>query len=155
MLAERVNDSSFHREGGEDRLDQHGRRDRATAEAELILGERDHVMPEACLEMRLQLRQVEVRPAARVKLRRGPAVEGVEAEVEQTGAERRAVEHGVLLDEVPAARADERASPCTSFSEYFFAPVSSEIVRATASTRLPWPSTTFCHVGRVRVLEVA
>ena len=44
-----------HLKGGEDGLDQHGRADRAAWNPQLVLREVEHVVPEACLEMALQL----------------------------------------------------------------------------------------------------
>jgi hypothetical protein len=107
VLAEGVEDL-VHLERGEDGLDEHGRANRAAAESQLLFGEREHVVPEARLVMRLELRQVQVRAAAGVELR-APAVEGIEAEVEQARTHRRPVDQRVLLDEVPPARThDER-----------------------------------------------
>ncbi len=71
-----------------------------------VFGEREHVVPQARLAVRLELRQVEVRAAAGVELR-APAVEGVEAKVEQARTHRRTVEQRVLLDEVPPAWTDD------------------------------------------------
>ena len=100
MLAQLVEDL-VHLEGGKDRLDQHRCSIEAALEAEAILGEGEHVVPEARLETGLELRQVEVPAAARV------VAEGVDAEVEERGGDRFAVHLEVALDEVPAARPDE------------------------------------------------
>ena len=70
VLAQLVEDL-VHLERGEDRLDQHGGADRAARDAERVLREHEDVVPEARLEMALQLRQVEVR--ARAARRAAPA----------------------------------------------------------------------------------
>src|SRR6202012_1065550 len=48
-----------HLEGGVDGLDQHGRLDRALRQAQLVLRAHEDVVPQARLEMALQLGQVE------------------------------------------------------------------------------------------------
>src|ERR1700756_1756075 len=71
-----------HLERREDRLDQHGRADRAARNAELILREVEHVVPEARLEMALELGQVEVR-ARPLGDQRLSVVEQEEPEIEE------------------------------------------------------------------------
>ena len=95
-----------HLEGRQDRLDEHGRPDAAAGDAGGGLGVDEDVVPEAGLEVALQLRQVEVRagPAAQ---RLGGVVEEVEAGIEQAGRDRPAVHQQVALLEVPAARPHE------------------------------------------------
>src|SRR5438093_11839572 len=89
-------------EGGEDRLDQHGRADRATRNPERGLREDEDVVPEARLEMTLELREIEVRSrAARDERRR--RVEERESEIEQRRWNRLPVHDQVLLDQVPPA----------------------------------------------------
>ena len=100
MLAQLVEDL-VHLEGGEDRLDQDRRLDRPARDTEPVLREAEDVVPEARLEVRLELRQVEVAPVAAV------VAEEVEAEVEERPGDRLAVDLEVALDEMPAARADE------------------------------------------------
>ena len=63
MLAQLVEDL-VHLERGEDRLDQHGGLDRAARDAEVVLRHHEDVVPQARLEMALELRQVEVRARA-------------------------------------------------------------------------------------------
>ena len=89
VLAELVEDL-LHLEGGQDRLDENGRLDRAARDAELFLGCLEDAVPEPRFEMALELRKIEVRPAARVEqaLR---VVEEVQAEVEQAARDRLAV----------------------------------------------------------------
>ena len=95
VVAELVEDL-LHLEGGQDRLDENGRLDRAARDAELFLGCLEDAVPEPRLEMALELREVEVGPAARVEqaLR---VVEEVKAEVEQAARDRLAVHEHVSL----------------------------------------------------------
>ncbi len=96
----------LHLERGEDRLDQDGAADRPARDAELLLGERERVGPEPRLEVRLELREVEVRPAAALELlARVPR--HVQAEVEERRRDRLAVDERVPLGQVPAARPDQ------------------------------------------------
>ena len=75
-------------------------------EVEPLLGQRERVGPEARLEMRLELREVEVRPASAFELVACVA-RHVQAEVEQRGRDRLAVDEGMALRKVPAARPDQ------------------------------------------------
>jgi hypothetical protein len=96
-----------HLEGGDHGLDQHRRADRAVRDAEFLLRQREDVVPQARLEVRFQLRQVEVGPgAAREQLLR--VVEEEEREVEDAARDGLAVDRHVLLVQVPAARAREQ-----------------------------------------------
>ncbi len=63
MLAELVEDL-VHLERGQDRLDEHRRLDRAARDPERVLGGAEDVVPEARLEVALELGQVEVGPEA-------------------------------------------------------------------------------------------
>src|SRR6266480_2189165 len=84
-------------EGGEDRLDQDRRADRATRDPERILCEDEHVVPQARLEMALELRKIEVGArAARGEPCRG--MEKGEPEIEQRRRNRLPVHGQVLLD---------------------------------------------------------
>ena len=95
-----------HLERGQDRLDQHRRLDRARRQLELVFGEVEDVVPEARLEVALELREVQVRAAPPVE--RSPAVvEEIEAEVEEAARDLLAVHEHVPLGQVPAARAHE------------------------------------------------
>jgi hypothetical protein len=69
----------------------------------------EDVVPEACFEMTLQLRQVEVGAAAALHEFRG-VVEEIEAEVNQAAAGFGAVDPQVALGQVPATGAGRRAS---------------------------------------------
>src|SRR6266704_2159050 len=90
-------------EGREDGLDEHRRADRAARDSEAVLGEGEHVVPEARLEMALVLGEVEVwsRP---LRDERGRVVEERQPEVEQGRRDWRAVYAQVLLHEMPSAR---------------------------------------------------
>ncbi len=146
VLAQLVQDL-VHLEGGEDRLDQDGRPDRAARDAERGLAVDEDLVPEPRLVVRLELGQVEVRPAP-LPQRLGAVVEQVQPEVEQAGRDRHAVDQHPRLDEVPAARPDDAASrssrragtPCPRASRR-------SSVRRTASASAAWPPTTLAHVG--------
>jgi hypothetical protein len=56
-----------HLEGGEDRLDEDGRPDRAARDAERVLGVDEDVVPETGLGAALELRQVEYGPVPRLR----------------------------------------------------------------------------------------
>ena len=145
VVAQLVEDL-LHLERGQDRLDQHGRLDRPRRQVELLLGEDEDVVPQARLEVALELRQVEVRPAALVE--QAPAVvEEVEAEVEEAAGDQVAVDEEVALREVPAARPHQERRPGRRRGGSDFSPVSSSIVRSIASIRLAWPSRMLRHVG--------
>ncbi len=93
-----------HLERGRERLDEAGRLDRATREAEPLLAGAERLVPDPRLEVALELGAVEVRPAA---LREEPrrVVPEVDAEVPERGGRRLSVHEHVLLEQVPAARA--------------------------------------------------
>src|SRR3990167_9749865 len=92
-----------HLEGGEHGFDERGGLDRAAGNAELVLRGDEDLVPQPRLEVRLHLRQVEIRPgAARDELPR--VVKEVEREIEDRTRGRPAVDEQVLLVEVPAAR---------------------------------------------------
>src|SRR5262249_44705934 len=82
VVAQLVQDL-FHLEGSGERLDQYGGADGAARNAQRVLREIEHVVPEARLQVAFHLRQVEVRALA---LRDLPlcAVEEVQTEVEET-----------------------------------------------------------------------
>ena len=81
--------------------------DRSVVQAELALGEGEHLGPQARLEVGLHLGQVEVRPRALLQQPLGVAQQ-IEAEVDEGARQRRAVDAHVLLDQVPAAGAHEQ-----------------------------------------------
>src|SRR5439155_6885505 len=96
----------LHLERCEDRLDQHGAPDRAARNPERLLRERERLRPQPRLEMALQLRQVEVRPASALEQLAGVVVHD-EPEIEEARRHRLTVEVHVPLDEMPAARAND------------------------------------------------
>src|SRR4029078_12108556 len=59
MMAQLV-EYLVHLEGGENRLDQHRRPDRAARDQQVVLRHHENVVPESRLEMALHLRQVEI-----------------------------------------------------------------------------------------------
>ncbi len=67
---------------GSDRLDQDGGADRALRDADVVLGEDEDVVPEAGLQVRLGLGQVEVRSLSHVEQAPG-VVEEVQAEIDE------------------------------------------------------------------------
>ena len=90
VVAQLVEDL-LHLEGGPDGLDEHGRADRPDGDAKCLLTQHEGVVPEAGLEMRLELGEVVVGPEAgpRTSLERGsPGVREVKAEVEEAGRDR-------------------------------------------------------------------
>jgi hypothetical protein len=66
VVAQLVKDL-IHLEGGQDGLDQDGASDRSGGDAQLLLGEDEYLVPQSGFEVILQLRQVEVRPAAAIQ----------------------------------------------------------------------------------------
>src|SRR3954454_7275822 len=97
----------LHLEGGGQRLDEHGRLDGAAVEPQLALDEGEDLRPQPRLAVRLHLGQVEERARALLEQALGIAHE-VEAGVDEGARDRLAVDAPVLLDQVPAARADEQ-----------------------------------------------
>ena len=106
VVAQLVEDR-VHLERRQDRLDQDGALDRAARQAELLLGVGERLCPEACLQMGLELGQVEVRPRSALQLL-ARVVEDDEPEVEQRPADRLSVDEMVALEQMPAARADHQ-----------------------------------------------
>src|SRR5205823_14522889 len=76
-------------------------------DSQLVLCSVEDRVPESRLAMRLELRQVEVRPGAR-RAQSLVVPKEIEPEVEERAADRLAVDLDVALDEVPAARTDEQ-----------------------------------------------
>ncbi|MGX1116847.1 hypothetical protein RKD37_002210 [Streptomyces ambofaciens] len=105
MVAQFVEDL-LHLVRGRDRLDQDGGAHRALRDADVVLREDEHLVPEAGLQVGLRLREVEVRALAEVQQTLG-VVEEVQAEVDQGAGDRAAVHLEVALVEVPAARAHD------------------------------------------------
>ena len=110
VLAQFVEDL-VHLEGGGKGLDEDRRLDGARLEAKRLLAGQEHVVPDACLEMTLQLRKVEVGSgAARQELVR--VVEEVEAEVEEAARNGRAIQGEVTLGKMePPGAHDEHRGP--------------------------------------------
>src|SRR6185437_14368042 len=152
VMAQLVQDL-VHLEGGDDRLDQHRRPDRPAWNAEPVLRHDEDVVPQPGFEMALELRQVEVRPAAaRHELLR--VVEEVEREIEDTPRDRASVDDHVLLGKVPAARPNEERR------DLLVEPVGPALGRDVvdaAPDRVPevdLPLNVVLPARRVRVLEI-
>ena len=106
VVAQLVEDL-LHLVRGRDRLDQDGRADGALRDADVLLREDEHLVPEAGLQVRLRLRQVEVRALAEVQQTLG-VVEEVQAEVDERAGHGGAVRvDEMTLVQVPAARAHD------------------------------------------------
>src|SRR5262249_40085544 len=95
-----------HLERGEDRLDQDRRANRGVRQTELLLGKIERVVPEACFEVALELRQVVVRSRAALEQLAG-VVKAREAEVEQARGDGLPVDENVPLAEVPTTWPDD------------------------------------------------
>ena len=106
----------------------------------------EDVVPEPRLEVALQLRQVEVRPAAAGD-RLPRRVEHVQAEVEQAARHRLAVDEHVALGQVPAARADEQRRDLVVQPVALARPGRARSSARCASIMFCWPSTRFDQVG--------
>ena len=102
VLSELVEDF-VHLEGGRDRLDQNGRLDGADGKPDVLLRKYEHVVPEPCLEVILQLGNVEVRTASLLD-QRFRVMEEEQAEIEERCGDRSAVDCQVLLGQVKTAR---------------------------------------------------
>src|SRR4051812_36578649 len=75
-------------------------------QAELLLGEYEHVVPQSGFEVAFELRQVEVRAGAAVE-QRMRVVEAREPEVEEARGDRSAVDEHMPLVQMPCARPDD------------------------------------------------
>jgi hypothetical protein len=120
---------------------------------ERVLGEEEHVVPEAGLEVVLHLGEVEVGAgAAGDGLLR--VVEEVEPEVEEGAGDVAPVDQRGALAEVPAARTHEEHRGALVERYACRCHAVKEMVRRTASRRLIWPETSLSQVGEVGVLAV-
>jgi hypothetical protein len=100
-----LEEDALHLERCRQRLDEHGDADAPGGEAEVLLREVEHVVPEPRLTVALELGEVEVRAGAALE-QEGGVVEEEDARVEQGAGDRLAVRTHVGLVEVPAARPD-------------------------------------------------
>ena len=154
VVAQLVEDL-VHLEGGRDRFDEHGGPDGAVRQAQVLLGEGEHVVPEPGLLVGFDLRQVEVRAAA-LRDERCGVVEEVQPEVDQAAGCRDAGagavdEVQVLLHQVPAAGAhhDGRGRALAHASRPCRRRWRTVRVPRTASNRVSWPPITLPQVGLV------
>jgi hypothetical protein len=76
-------------------------------------------------------------------------VEKVEAEIEKPARHRFAVDKAVLLDQMPAARPNDKDSEFSPSLYSFPFGFVKLMVRRIASRRLTWPSTMFPQVGEL------
>ena len=104
MVAQFV-ENLFHLERRGQRLDQHGRPDGPLRDPQQRLGLDEDVIPQPGFQVRLQLRQVEVRPRPAVD-QRLRVVEEEQPEIDDGAGQRPSVDRQVLLAQPPAARAD-------------------------------------------------
>src|ERR1051326_9159059 len=94
-----------HLERGGNGLDQRGGADGAGGKAEFLLRHHEDVVPEPRLKMALHFGEIKVWP--RPPFRKSPAVmEHEQAEIEEGGGDRRAVDRDMLFLHVPPARTD-------------------------------------------------
>ena len=96
-----------HLKGGGDGFNKHGGPDRATGNAQGVLGVAENVVPKPSLIVVLQLGEVEVRAGAAVQ-GLTCSVEEDQAEVDEAGRRRSTVNLDMLLREVPTPRADDQ-----------------------------------------------
>ena len=106
VVAELVEDL-VHLERREDRLDQDRGADRSAFDPEPVLRPPEDVVPQARLEMALELREVEVRTGASLELLAG-VVEEREPEVEEAAGDRSPVHEHVPLRQLPPARPNDQ-----------------------------------------------
>ena len=106
MIAQLIQDL-VHLEGGQDGFDQDGGANGAPRDAQLILSQVEDVVPQARLEVALELGQVEIRSAALFEQPLGVMKE-VEAKIEEAARHRLAVNLDMSLVQVPATRPDEK-----------------------------------------------
>src|ERR1051326_4528900 len=91
----------IHLERGGDDFQEHGGLDRPARDAERVLGELEHVVPQPRLPMVLQLREIEVRATASVdELAR--VVEDEQSKVHEGASDRLAIHQDVFLGKVPS-----------------------------------------------------
>mmetsp|Transcript_2771 Transcript_2771/g.6725 ORF Transcript_2771/g.6725 Transcript_2771/m.6725 type:complete len:287 (+) Transcript_2771:842-1702(+) len=136
-------------------LNQHGGTNGSMWNSQRVLRICEHVVPQACLEVALHLREVEIGPGAL-----GPKtlviVVKVETEIEQTARADRTIDLEMLFVQVPSARTSHQCRLRLFVQHVLLALGASEFqisgdgpVQADLSLKLVVPS------GRVGVLKVA
>src|ERR1700693_3410193 len=100
-----------HLKRGQDRLDEHRRFDRSAWNTQFLLSQHKDIVPKACLQVILQLGQVEVGTGASLQ-QQLDVVEEVQPKIEQPAGDLFTIDEHVLLRQMPAARAHEQ---CSSF----------------------------------------
>jgi hypothetical protein len=136
-----------HLEGRGQRLDEHRGLDRAAGDAEHVLREHEHVVPERASRCAPAWGGRSTAPCrgARARLR---VVEEVQPEVEEAARNVAPVDAHVRLAQVPAPRPHEQHRGRST--RRYDLPVSGAVyamVPRTASMRLTWPCTMLAHVG--------
>ena len=107
MLAQLIQ-NFVHFKGRNDRLDQYGGLDAALRNTDRVLRGDKHLIPEARLEMTLELGQIEVRPKPTNQQLFG-VMEHVQRKIEQAARDTLTIHGHMLFIEMPAARThDER-----------------------------------------------
>ncbi len=153
MVAQLVEDL-LHLERREDGLDQDGRADRARGRPSGVLRVAEDVVPEARLEVALQLRQVVVRAAAALDAARGRCGRG--AARSRTGSPTSARRRPARGARAGASRAGAPgASRGSSFRRYSLpSGLVNSSVRRCAACSVAWPCDDVGPGRRERVLEV-
>ena len=111
MAGQRITGESYlvHLKGRQDSFDQDCGADRAPRNAQRVLGKVEDVVPEPGLQVRLHLGQVEVGPVAIGDELLG-VVEEVQAEIQKTRRDGRAIHHEMLVVQMPSSGAFRRPS---------------------------------------------
>jgi hypothetical protein len=94
-------------ERGENGFDQHGDLDFAFADHSLFFRKPENIVPQSGFEMRLELRQIEIRAGAAALQLTGVVIE-IESEVDQARWNRPTVDQHMILWQVPAARTHDQ-----------------------------------------------
>ena len=106
MFAQLV-ENFIHLKAGQDGLDEHRRFDSALGNAQFILSQDKHIVPQPGFQVALQLGQVEVGASSLVK-QRFDVVEEVQAKIKQTGRDFPTIDQHMLLRKMPAARTNQQ-----------------------------------------------
>ena len=96
-----------HLKGRQDGLDENRRFNSTLGNAQLILSQYKHIVPQPGFQVALQLRQVKVRAGSLLK-QRFDVVEEIQAKIKQSTGNFLAIDQHVLLWQVPAARANQQ-----------------------------------------------
>lgn len=148
----------IHLERSQDGLDEHGAPDRPSGNSQEVLSEIEDVVPQSSFQVRFHLRQIEVRTGSSLDQFVGIVIE-VQAEIEQTGRDRLAINRKMLLVQMPASRSNDesgessiRAELVILFPLFEVHLPADGVVKVDLSTDhvLPGGSTRVFKVGHVR-----